>query len=48
MGAEDVMRGKHLLAGTLGPGFSGVVCMPGTHSKWVQLAGRRVNALQRR
>jgi 2-dehydro-3-deoxygalactonokinase len=24
------------------PGFDGVVCMPGTHSKWVRLAGRRV------
>jgi 2-dehydro-3-deoxygalactonokinase len=45
MGAEDVMRGEEtqlLGLGTLWPGFSGVVCMPGTHSKWVQLAGRRV------
>jgi 2-dehydro-3-deoxygalactonokinase len=42
---EDVMRGEEtqlLGLGTLWPGFSGVVCMPGTHSKWVQLAGRRV------
>ncbi len=44
-GAEDVMRGEEtqlLGLGTLWPGFNGVVCMPGTHSKWVQLAGRRV------
>jgi 2-dehydro-3-deoxygalactonokinase len=42
---EDVMRGEEtqlLGLGTLWPGFSGVVCMPGTHSKWVQLAGRRI------
>ena len=41
---EDVMRGEEtqlLGLGTLWPGFSGVVCMPGTHSKWVQLTGRR-------
>ena len=44
-GAEDVMRGEEtqlLGLGTLWPGFDGVVCMPGTHSKWVRLAGRRV------
>ena len=44
-GAEDVMRGEEtqlLGLGTLWPGFSGVVCMPGTHSKWVRLNGRRV------
>jgi 2-dehydro-3-deoxygalactonokinase len=44
-GAEDVMRGEEtqlLGLGTLMPGFAGVVCMPGTHSKWVRLAGRRV------
>jgi 2-dehydro-3-deoxygalactonokinase len=44
-GAEDVMRGEEtqlLGLGTLLPGFDGVVCMPGTHSKWVRLAGRRV------
>ena len=48
VGAEDVMRGEEtqlLGLGTLWPGFSGVVCMPGTHSKWVRLAGRRVRAL---
>jgi len=44
-GQEDVMRGEEtqlLGLATLWPGFSGVVCMPGTHSKWVQLTGRRV------
>lgn len=44
-GAEDVMRGEEtqlLGLGTLWAGFDGVVCMPGTHSKWVRLAGRRV------
>jgi 2-dehydro-3-deoxygalactonokinase len=44
-GAEDVMRGEEtqlLGLGTLWPGFDGVVCMPGTHSKWVRLARRRV------
>jgi 2-dehydro-3-deoxygalactonokinase len=44
-GAEDVMRGEEtqlLGLGALRPGFDGVVCMPGTHSKWVQLSGRRV------
>jgi 2-dehydro-3-deoxygalactonokinase len=44
-GAEDVMRGEEtqlLGLGTLWPGFDGTVCMPGTHSKWVRLAGRRV------
>jgi 2-dehydro-3-deoxygalactonokinase len=39
------MRGEEtqlLGLGTLWPGFDGTVCMPGTHSKWVRLAGRRV------
>jgi 2-dehydro-3-deoxygalactonokinase len=42
---EDVMRGEEtqlLGLGTLWPGFRGLVCMPGTHSKWVHLTGRRV------
>jgi 2-dehydro-3-deoxygalactonokinase len=46
-GAEDVMRGEEtqlLGLSTLMPGFAGVVCMPGTHSKWVRLAGRRVES----
>ena len=44
-GAEDVMRGEETqLLGltTLVPDFSGIVCMPGTHCKWVVLCGRRV------
>lgn len=44
-GAEDVMRGEEtqlLGLGALRPGFSGVVCMPGTHCKWVQLAAGRL------
>jgi 2-dehydro-3-deoxygalactonokinase len=44
-GAEDVMRGEETqLLGltTLVPHFSGIVCMPGTHCKWVVLSGRRV------
>lgn len=45
VGAENVMRGEETqLLGltTLVPGFAGVVCMPGTHCKWVRLDGRRV------
>jgi 2-dehydro-3-deoxygalactonokinase len=45
IGAEDVMRGEEtqlLGLGALCAGFLGVVCMPGTHSKWVQLTDRRV------
>ena len=44
-GAEDVMRGEEtqlLGLGALIPGFSGVVVMPGTHCKWVQLNGPRI------
>ena len=44
-GVEDVMRGEETqLLGltTLVPHFSGIVCMPGTHCKWVVLSGRRV------
>jgi 2-dehydro-3-deoxygalactonokinase len=39
---EDVMRGEETqLLGLclLRPGFSGLVCMPGTHSKWARLEG---------
>jgi 2-dehydro-3-deoxygalactonokinase len=45
IGAEDVMRGEEtqlLGLSALLPGFSGAVIMPGTHSKWVELNGRRV------
>ncbi|MBO0741027.1 MAG: 2-dehydro-3-deoxygalactonokinase [Hyphomicrobiaceae bacterium] len=44
-GAEDVMRGEEtqlLGLGSIAPDFSGIVCMPGTHCKWVVLSGRRV------
>jgi 2-dehydro-3-deoxygalactonokinase len=44
-GAEDVMRGEETqLLGFLGtrPDFAGTVVMPGTHSKWVRLAGGRL------
>lgn len=45
IGEEDVMRGEEtqlLGLSALQPGYSGPVIMPGTHSKWVQLDGRRV------
>ncbi len=46
-GAEDVMRGEEtqvlgLMA--LKPDFSGTICMPGTHAKWVQVANGRITA----
>lgn len=44
-GADNVMRGEEtqlLGLAALQPGFSGMVCMPGTHSKWAQLSGTRI------
>lgn len=44
-GAENVMRGEEtqlLGLSVLLPEFSGVVCMPGTHSKWAALEGSRI------
>lgn len=44
-GAEDVMRGEEtqlLGLAALGGGFSGLVVMPGTHSKWALLEGHRL------
>ncbi|HVW93791.1 MAG TPA: 2-dehydro-3-deoxygalactonokinase [Devosia sp.] len=44
-GAEDVMRGEEtqlLGLSALMPGFSGVAILPGTHSKWAWLGGRRI------
>ncbi|WP_395003868.1 2-dehydro-3-deoxygalactonokinase [Cypionkella sp.] len=41
----DVMRGEETqIAGALAglPGFDGVICLPGTHSKWVDIAGGQV------
>lgn len=42
VGAEDVMRGEEtqlLGLSALIPGFSGLVIMPGTHSKWAMIEG---------
>lgn len=44
-GGDDVMRGEETqLLGLLSllPDFSGLVCMPGTHAKWVELHERRI------
>ena len=44
-GAPDVMRGEETqLLGALGMDATGesIVCMPGTHSKWVRVNGRTV------
>lgn len=44
-GADNVMRGEEtqlLGLAALNPGYSGMVCMPGTHSKWAQLSGTRI------
>lgn len=44
-GGDNVMRGEEtqlLGLAALNPGYSGMVCMPGTHSKWVQLSGSRI------
>jgi 2-dehydro-3-deoxygalactonokinase len=44
-GAENVMRGEEtqlLGIAALRAGFSGTVCMPGTHSKWARLTGTRI------
>ena len=43
--APDVMRGEETqLLGVVADGFdSGLVCMPGTHSKWVKLDGGAVS-----
>ena len=41
----DVMRGEETqIAGllSLSPGFEGVVAMPGTHTKWVQIVGGEI------
>ena len=41
----DVMRGEETqIAGLLAhePGFDGVACLPGTHTKWVHVAGGEV------
>ena len=36
--APDVMRGEETqILGSIEPNFSGLVCIPGTHSKWVRI-----------
>lgn len=43
----DVMRGEETqIAGLLArePGFGGLACLPGTHAKWVRIAGGRVES----
>lgn len=45
----DVMRGEETqIAGvlTLMPGFDGVICLPGTHSKWVHISAGEVVSFQ--
>lgn len=45
----DVMRGEETqIAGTLAlmPGFDGVICLPGTHSKWVHVSAGEVVSFQ--
>ncbi len=42
-GVPDVMRGEETkLLGLLAQGVAGLVCLPGTHSKWASLAGGRI------
>ncbi len=42
-GVPDVLRGEECkLLGLLAQGVEGLVCLPGTHSKWARLAGGRV------
>jgi len=39
----DVLRGEETqLLGVTEPGFTGLVCIPGTHSKWVRIDAGRV------
>jgi 2-dehydro-3-deoxygalactonokinase len=41
--APDVMRGEETqLLGVIEPDFSGLVCIPGTHSKWIRIDAGRV------
>ncbi len=45
----DVMRGEETqIAGALAlmPGFDGVICLPGTHSKWAQVSAGEVVSFQ--
>lgn len=45
-GRDDLMRGEEtqlLGLANIQPNFQGVVCMPGTHTKWVHLEGTRIS-----
>jgi len=45
----DVMRGEETqIAGflALNPGWDGVICLPGTHSKWAQISANEVISFQ--
>ena len=45
----DVMRGEETqIAGVLAryPDFAGVICLPGTHTKWASIAGGQVQRFQ--
>jgi 2-dehydro-3-deoxygalactonokinase len=49
MSPADVMRGEETqIAGALAlrPGFDGVLCLPGTHSKWVHVSAGEVVSFQ--
>lgn len=49
MSPPDVMRGEETqIAGALSlvPGFDGVICLPGTHAKWVQVSAGEVVSFQ--
>lgn len=49
MQPADVMRGEETqIAGALAlaPGFDGVLCLPGTHSKWVHVSAGEVVSFQ--
>lgn len=39
-GVPDVMRGEEVQV--LGAGQDGLICLPGTHSKWVEVRGGRI------
>lgn len=47
--SADVMRGEETqIAGALAllPGFDGVICLPGTHSKWAKISAGEVVSFQ--
>ncbi|HEY2662600.1 MAG TPA: 2-dehydro-3-deoxygalactonokinase [Caulobacteraceae bacterium] len=46
-GVHDVMRGEETqILGALDNSLSGLVITPGTHSKWVHIAGRRISSFR--